>query len=121
MHYKDHCALKGKTLVCKEKAVQKAAENGEKKVYYISLLHSSSRGWPKIGRPVFDVCTKEYDFNDTDVVPIDICDLWSDYKKDKTYNGRDKVTVYELALRFIKNNPNGHYIFDEVPIIKGNN
>ena len=105
--------------MCKEKAIQKAAENGNKKVYYISLLHSTSRGRPKRGRPVFDVCTKEYDFKDTDVVAMDIEDLWKYYEKDRKNTSRQDVTVYELALRFMENNPNAHYIFDEVPIFKG--
>ena len=78
---------------------------------------------PSDTRHVFDVCTKEYDFKDTDVVAVDIFDLLKDYWKH--YNATENqvtgghLSVYELVLSFIRNNPKGHYILDEVPIYKG--
>ena len=114
----------GKTLVCKEKALRKSLEDCQSKVYYISLVSSTRYGAPKVKRHVFDICTKEYDFKDSDVVALDIQDLIQDYKKYKhphkscSLTGND--SIYKLVLSFIKNNPKAHYIFDEVPLCKGN-
>ena len=114
----------GKTLVCKEKALRKSLEECPSKVYYISLVSSTRYGAPKVKRHVFDICTKEYDFKDSDVVALDIQDLIHDYKKNKSPHDDCSLTgnfsIYKLVLSFIKNNPKAHYIFDEVPLCKGN-
>ena len=113
----------GKTLVCKEKALRKALENNGEKVYYISLVSATSYGYPYRKRHIFDICTKEYDFKDTDVIALDVQDLMEEYKKSENlppdYNLIGLVSVYELVLNFIKNNQDAHFILDEVPVCKG--
>ena len=46
-----------------------------------------------------------------------------EYKKNEKlpsdYNLIGLVSVYELVLSFIKDNPNAHFILDEVPLCKG--
>ena len=114
----------GKTLVCKEKALRKSLEDCQSKVYYISLVSSTRYGAPKVKRHVFDICTKEYDFKNSDVVALDIQDLVRDYNKNKNPNEwcslKGNFSIYKLVLNFIRNNPKAHYIFDEVPLGKGN-
>ena len=113
----------GKTLVCKEKALRKSLENNGEKVYYISLVSSTSYGFPYRKRHIFDICTKEYDFKDTDVIALDVHDLMEEYKKNENLPQNchlvGQVPVYKLVLSFIKNNPKAHYILDEVPLCKG--
>ena len=83
-------------------------------------MSSTRYGLPKETKHIFDICSKEYDFKDTDVVAIDIQDLLEDYKKtNKNQHNQGHLSVYELVLSFIRNNPNGHFILDEVPIYKG--
>ena len=113
----------GKTLVCKEKALRKSLEDCQSKVYYISLVSSTRYGAPKAKRHVFDICTKEYDFKDSDVVALDTQDLIQDYNKNKNLHEwcrTGNYSIYKLVLSFIKNHPKAHYIFDEVPVCKGN-
>ena len=120
--------LLGKTLVCKEKALRKSLEDNGEKVFYISLVSSTRHGYPKPRRHIFDICTKEYDFKDTDVIAVDIQDLVEEYRKNNRFpkcGGKfiggylSGVSVYKLVLSFIKNNPNAHYILDELPLCKG--
>ena len=54
---------------------------------------------------------------------VDIFDLlkdhWKHYKATENKVTGGHLSVYELVLSFITNNPKGHYILDEVPIYKG--
>ena len=54
---------------------------------------------------------------------MDVQDLMEEYKKSEKlpsdYNRIGLVSVYELVLSFIKDNPNAHFILDEVPLCKG--
>ena len=121
----------GKTLVCKEKALQLDANNPTGKgVYFISLLGADSKGKLRPFQFVYDLITKWYDFGNSNVKFVDVRMLCDHYEK-KTGTklwtkmplwSSSNVDVYKLALQFIEDHPNSHFIFDEVPFIrkKGN-
>ena len=89
----------------------------------MQIISSTSYGNPCRRRHIFDICTKEYDFKDTDVFALDVQDLMEEYRKSENlpqdYNLIELVSVYKLVLSFINNNPNSHFILDEVPLCKG--
>ena len=65
---------------------------------------------------IFDILTKLYDFNDTDVEVLSAQDLL------KFYQGWQKITpnddIYTFVEFFMKNHSEGHFIIDECPILK---
>ena len=114
----------GKTLVCKEKAIQlDVAATSGKNVYFISLLgaNGEDNGKPYRFPFVFDLVTKWYDFRNTNAKFVDVRRLCDHYEK-TTGKGRlyvdNYVDIYRLSLQFIADHPNSNYIFDEVPFIK---
>lgn len=119
----------GKSLLCKEKATQKVEEEEKAKaagdkiiadpVFYISLVGVDHRGFVEEDEYIFDIYTKLYDFVGTDVKVKSAQDMWEYYDqhhKKRRYQ-RNKIDIYTLIKFFIKNNPNGHFIIDECPMI----
>ena len=106
-------------MVCKEKAIQLDADAASgKNVYFISLLGADGEknGKPRPYQFVFDLVTKWYDFGKTNVNFLDVRMLGDHYEKTTGKKSYD-VDSYTLSLQFIKDHPNSHYIFDEVPFI----
>ena len=104
-------------MVCKKKAIQIDSDgSNHKPVFYISLLASDRKGKPRPFRHVFDFCTKTCDFKQTNVKAIDVQDLCHHYRHTTKYK-RSDVNVYELALHYMRDCPDAHYILDEVPIL----
>ena len=70
---------------------------------------------------IFDIYTKEYDFFGFNVKVISAQDLRDFYKKHhkmKTFRNSllgNKVDVYTMAIFFIGQHPNGHFVVDECP------
>ena len=107
--------FKGKTLVSKQKAIQMdndAADN--KSVFYISLLGTYKEGKPRPFRYVFDIITRMFDFQGTNVQAKDVRDL-CDYYKTTTNKDSSDTDVYSLCLHLMSENPDSHFILDEVP------
>ena len=108
----------GKTLVCKEKAIQLDTDAPiGKNVLYISLLNTDGEGNPTAFQFVFDLITRWYDFGSTNVIFMDVRDLCAHYEK-RTGKKSLSVDVYTLSLQFIEDHPNSHFVFDEVPFFK---
>ena len=129
----------GKTLLCKEKAIDtdekedEATNRGDKPiadpVYYISLLGVDEYGFFEEDEYIFDVYTKEYDFDVTNVKVLNAQDLmefyeqhhvdeapkWENFKR--AIKMDSKINIYQLLEYFIKHNCNGHFIIDECPIL----
>lgn len=122
----------GKSLLCKEKAIQeaekeeKAKDAGDKPiadpVYYISLVGVDEWGFVEQDEYIFDTYTKLYDFVGADIKVKSAQDLWAFYKQHQKVDELQQTKthdIYKIVELFIKNNSNGHFIIDECPILRG--
>ena len=130
-------SISGKSLICKEKCIQRAEEEHAAKisglklktdpVFFISLVGVSDK-YDKTGmlkkegivdedEHIFDIYTKTYDFLGSDVQVKSAQDLWAFYES--KYNGVDRkdADIYILVEYFIQSHPNGHYVLDECPFL----
>ena len=103
--------ITGKTLICKQRAIQQA-EKCENPVYYISLLASDVKGRPDRPRLIFDLLT-EVEFNNKEVIFLDIEGLMQE--RNTAHDGAD---VYDLVEIFIKENRGADVIIDECPFLR---
>ena len=118
----------GKSLICKEKAVQKAemernSEEDKMKpnaghVYFISMVGVDSYGSVEEFEYIFDIYTKEYDFRGYDVTVISAQDLWEFYASKNKRSRIKDVKIYFLVEYFVRHHPDGHFIVDECPLLK---
>ena len=90
-------------------------------VYFISLVGSDRFGIPEKHKFIFDLLSKEYDFDGTDVNYVDAQELWSFFKKHNPKAVRTNHNVLQLCEYFIEMHPNSSFILDEVPSPKGKN
>ena len=95
--------------------------NEDRPIFFISLVGSDAGDYMRKGIPrkafyIFDV-KSEVELEKHKIKFMSCQDLLEYYQKETGMNG-EKMNVYELVQFFIKKNPNGHYLFDEVPLIK---
>ena len=93
-----------------------------KLIYFISLIGSDAgdtigKGIPRKAFYIFDV-KSEMEFKKYGIVFLSCQDLLKFYQ-DKTGTDGEGINVYDLVKFYIKNNPNGYYFLDEVPLIPG--
>ena len=98
-------------------------------VFYISLVGVDHWGKVEEDEHIFDILTKDYDFIDTDVKVLSAQDLLKFYNstsgrvnKFKQWlgienRGYKSRKIYNLVQFFIENNPDGHFIIDECPVL----
>ena len=91
-------------------------------IYFISLVGSDAgepngKGIPRKAFYIFDV-KSEMELVKHNIKFMSCQDLLEYYQKETGTNG-EEMNVYELVQFFIKKNPNGYYLLDEVPLIKG--
>ena len=109
-------------------AKKKAREEGEtgKKVYFISLVAANRCGKPDNRRHVYDIISGDYDLKDTgdatSPIFIDVPQLIEYHDKNQGLGAKalgifKANTVYDLATFFVANNPEAHFVLDEVPIL----
>ena len=120
--------ISGKSLISKEKAVQKdeneknAKDMGLKKksdqVFFISMVGANQYGIVDEHEHIFDLYTKAYDFLGSDVQVISARDLYEFYQASNERADRKKVDVYFLVEYFVQHHPEEHYIIDECPFVK---
>ena len=96
-----------------------ASSSTGKHTFYISLLGAdgNDEGIPRRFQFIFDLVTKWYEFSNTNVKFINLKMLCDQYEKG-TGMPSSSVDVYTLSLHFIRNHPNSHFIFDEVPFTR---
>ena len=94
-----------------------AEASTSKNIYFISLLGADQKGKPRRLQFIFDLVTKWYDFRNTNVKMVDVRMLCDNYENTTGKDSSD-VDVYTISLQFIKDHPNSHYLFDEVPFIE---
>ena len=83
------------------------------------MLSVDERGEVDDDEHIFDVLTKDYDFIDTDVKVLSAQDLLKFYNNNQdTKLLTQHVDIYNLVQFFMKNNPDGHFIIDECPVLK---
>ena len=75
------------------------------------------KGIPRKAFYIFDV-KSEMELEKHNIKFMSCQDLLEYYQKETGTNG-EEMNVYELVQFFIKKNPNGYYLLDEVPLIKG--
>ena len=103
----------GKTLISKERARQTAEKEeqqiqaGDKikadPVFYISLVGVNKYGMVEEDEYIFDLLTKLYDFNDTDVEVLSAQDLLKFYNSTKG-TSLQNIHIYVLVEFFMENN-----------------
>ena len=129
--------IPGKSLICKEKCLQRAAEEdiaeitGLKSkadpVFFISLVGICDK-YDKTGmlkkegivdedEHIFDIYTKTYDFLGSDVQVISAQDLWAFYESKHYGADRKQADIFILVEFFVQSHPNGHYVLDECPFL----
>ena len=86
-------------------------------VFFISLVGVDSLGVVDEYEHIFDIYTKAYDFQGSDVKVKSAQDLWKFYKKRHIFTRRRNVNIFTLAKYFVKKHSNGNYILDECPFI----
>ena len=110
----------GKSLICKEKAIQTAKMEDLKPnpdpVFFISFVGVDEMGMVDEFEHIFDIISKEYDFDECDVKVISAQDLWNFYQSKHKGVDRRKIDVYTQAEYFVEEHPNGHFVFDEFKI-----
>ena len=86
-------------------------------VFFISLVGVNIRGKVEDYEHIFDIYTKAYDFTASEVVVKSAQDLWDFYEAQKKGSDKTEVDIYTLVECFVQNNPNAHYVLDEVPFL----
>ena len=138
--------FKGKTIICKTRAIISADSTKSCNVYYISTVATHKNGNPRKECFMFDVLTKNVDMKNINAIPIDINDLIDVYnktnvtfevffdehepkannkmkkrRKDGTSSDLSTIDVYELLEHFIKEktklDAEANFIVDELPIL----
>ena len=89
-------------------------------VFFISLVgvDLSGKGIVDDYEHIFDLYTKGYDFNDSDVEVKSAQDLWDWYASQKFGSNKWRVDIYQLVESFVKHNPNAHFVLDECPFLE---
>ena len=109
----------GKSLICKEKALQTAEKEDLKPkpdpVFFVSLVGADKEGFVDEHEHIFDIYTKAYDFLGHDVEVKSAQDLWEFYEANHTGADREDIDVYTAAEYFVEQHSNGHYVVDECP------
>ena len=119
--------LSGKSLVCKEKAIQTAEKQDNNPdpdpVFFISLVGVDGEGFVEKHEHIFDIYTKEYDFLGSNVKVVsaqDLRDFYAKHHKMETFRNffrrkaqKKKVDVYTMAIFFVEQHSNGHFVVDE--------
>ena len=104
-------------------------KNKADSVFFISMVGVDKNGIVDEYEHIFDIFTKCYDFIGSDVQVKSAQDLWKFYeethpivKKLTKFSWiketiRKRTNIYQLVEFFISHHPNGHYFWDECPIL----
>ena len=86
-------------------------------VFFLSLVGVDIYGEVEDEEHIFDIYTKHYDFNDSDVEVKSAQDLWDFYAKQNSGSSKRKVNIYQLVENFVKHHPRAHFVLDECPFL----
>ena len=112
----------GKSLIGKEKAIQTAEkedlQTNPDPVFFISLVGVDKIGFVDEHEHIFDLYTKLYDFQGSNVKVISAQDLQTFYTSNHKMEYTKKIDVYTMAKFFVEKHSNGHFVVDECPFRK---
>lgn len=106
--------IAGKTVVCKQKALDEAWNN-KYPTYFISLLATERDGKLKPERHLFDFATG-LEWANTGVICMNVYDLHGFYKNENVGPAPDDA--YELLKFFIEKHNGSNILVDEVPFVR---
>ena len=87
-------------------------------VFFLSLVGVKDRnGIVDDEEHIFDLYTKLFDFDESDVVFKSAQDLWDWYASQNRGSDKKKVDIYQLVEEFVKQHPNANFVLDECPIL----
>ncbi len=66
---------------------------------------------------IFDIYSKEYDVQSSDVKIKSAQDLWDFYEAQNKGSDKKNIDIYKLVEYFVQNHRNGHFVLDEVPFL----
>ena len=67
---------------------------------------------------IFDIYTKSYDFNYSQVKVVSAQNLWAFYESKNKGADQLKVDIYYLVEYFVKHHSDGHFVLDECPFLE---
>ena len=88
-------------------------------VFFISMVGVDEKGIVDEYEHIFDLFTKMYDFHGSDVHVISAQDLLHFFASKYKVVDRENVDIYTLVEYFVENHPEGNFIADECPFLKG--
>ena len=88
-------------------------------VFFISMVGVDEKGIVHEYEHIFDLFTKMYDFHGSDVHVISAQDLWHFYHLKNKATPRESVDIYILVEYFVQHHPEGKFVIDECPFLKG--
>ena len=114
-------------MISKERCIQTAekeilAEDTGSKlkadpVFFISLVGVKNKGFVDKDEYIFDIYTKGYEFQGSNVKVVSAQDLLTFYKSKNKRANRYHVRVYELVEYFVQHHSEGHFVLDECPFL----
>ena len=120
--------ISGKSLISKERCIQTAEnerfaedvglKNKANPVFFLSLVGVRNKGFVDQDEYIFDIYTKRYDFQGSNVKVVCAQDLWTFYESKNEGANQFKVDIYFLVKYFIQHHLNGHFVLDECPFLK---
>ena len=84
-------------------------------MFFISLVGVDEHCYVDEYEHIFDLYSKLYDFQGTNVKIISAQDLWDFYKAKNNHVNKKAIDVYKMAEFFIEEHSNGHFVVDECP------
>ena len=118
--FKRQFNFSGKSLIGKEKTIQFAEKEDLKTnpdpVFFISLVGVDEQGFVCTHEHIFDLYTKLYDFQGSNVKVISAQDLHNFYTSNHKMENGKKIDVYTMAEHFVEKHSNGHFVVDECPL-----
>ena len=86
-------------------------------VFFLSLVGVDKYGIVDDYEHIFDIYTRFYDFDSSDVHFQSVQDLFNFYESKNQGSDKGSVDIYTLVEYFVKHHPNGHFVLDEVPFL----
>ena len=88
-------------------------------VFFISMVGVDETGIVDEYEHIFDLFTKMYDFHGSDVHVISAQDLGHFFASKNKVTSRKYVDIYILVEYFVQHYPEGNFVTDECPFLKG--
>jgi hypothetical protein len=86
-------------------------------VFFLSLVGVDDLGKVAFFEYIYDIYTKRYDFQSTDVNMKSAQDLFEYYESHNKGSDKKEIDIYTLVEYFVQNHRNGHFVLDEVPFL----